>query len=556
MAGFLIPPWYKSEKPGDLEINIVSIIFGCSLGATMFTAAMAVQQTYSAYRRGRHFSAYIIMCWLDWIGCNVMGTVTYCWLRGISPPSFWVFFFIIVSWSMQIQFTLQIIINRISLLLANKRNINRVKWGVALIASLINISGFCIWIPARLQISHLYEEINIVWDRTEKAIFLIVDLALNVYFIYLVRSRLIKYGLTKYNKLFYFNVAMEVISVSLDIILMGATFLPSPVVYVQFHQLVYLLKLYIEMNVASLLGHIVRDSQQQNARPSTNRFAQNDLEHSSGARMTTSISTNHITHVRLADQSDDTLYNNRPRQEDGIMKKTETTVVFNRVRIFHIDFIMTLKLYGYGPSTCTLRVRTVLEEKGLEYELITVDVFGGEHKTDEYAAKFHPFNKIPVLIDEEAGVRVFESRAIAHYLAAKYRGQGIELSPPETDLKAYAAFQQALSLESSYFDPNVSSIAVQEVFNPRKGLGPANKEIVNGNLKDLDAALIGYERILSKQKYLTGDNVTLADLFHLPYGQIAESLGFSELLPKYPAVEKWWNGLKERESWKKINVEI
>lgn len=38
-----------------------------------------------------------------------------------------------------------------------------------------------------------------------------------------------------------------------------------------------------------------------------------------------------------------------------------------------------------------------------------------------------------------------ESRAIAHYLAAKYRGQGIELSPPETDLKTYAAFQQVRS---------------------------------------------------------------------------------------------------------------
>jgi hypothetical protein len=116
MAGFLIPPWYKSEKPGDLEINIVSIIFGCSLGATLFTASMAIQQTLSAYRRGRLFSAYIIMCWLDWIGCNVMGIVTYCWLRGIAPPrfvscfrfrramltlsslaSFWVFFFIGMS---------------------------------------------------------------------------------------------------------------------------------------------------------------------------------------------------------------------------------------------------------------------------------------------------------------------------------------------------------------------------------------------------------------------------------------------------------------------------
>jgi hypothetical protein len=131
---------------------------------------------------------------------------------------------------MQIQFTLQIIINRISLLLANKTNINRVKWGVALIATLINVSGFCIWIPARLQISHLYEETNIVWDRTEKAVFLIVDLSLNLYFIYLVRSRLIACGLTKYTELFHFNVIMVVISVSLDCVLMGATFLPSPVV--------------------------------------------------------------------------------------------------------------------------------------------------------------------------------------------------------------------------------------------------------------------------------------------------------------------------------------
>ncbi|KAL7764082.1 hypothetical protein ACKLNR_005227 [Fusarium oxysporum f. sp. zingiberi] len=267
MAGFLIPPWYKTETPKDLEMNIVSLIFGFSMGASMFTAGMAIKQTMQAYQRKRLFSAYIIMCWLDWIGCNCMGIITYCWLRGFAPPSFWVFFFIIVFWSMQIQFTLQIIINRISLLLGNKTNINRVKWGVAVVASLINISGFCIWVPARLQISHLYEEINIVWDRTEKAVFLIVDLSLNLYFIYLVRSRLIACGLTKYTELFHFNVIMVVISVSLDCVLMGATFLPSPVVYVQFHQLVYLLKLYIEMNVASLLGHIVKSSREKDARP-------------------------------------------------------------------------------------------------------------------------------------------------------------------------------------------------------------------------------------------------------------------------------------------------
>lgn len=31
--------------------------------------------------------------------------------------------------------------------------------------------------------------------------------------------------------------------------------------------------------------------------------------------------------------------------------------------------------------------------------------------------------------------------------------------------------------------------------------------------------LPGYERILAKQKYMAGDKLTVADLFHLPYGE-------------------------------------
>ncbi|KAL6411839.1 hypothetical protein AUP68_04218 [Ilyonectria robusta] len=192
MTGFLIPPWYKDEVPGTAEMNIASIIFGFSLGSAIFTASKAATQSFAAYKRGRLFSAYIVMCWLEWIGCNCMGIVTYIWLKGIIEP--------------------------------------RIKWGVALIASLINLSGFCIWIPARLQVSKLYDDINVVWDRTEKGVFLVVDLGLNLYFIYLVRSRLIAYGLTKYNRLFHFNVVMVFISVTLDCVLMGATFLPSHVV--------------------------------------------------------------------------------------------------------------------------------------------------------------------------------------------------------------------------------------------------------------------------------------------------------------------------------------
>lgn len=113
---------------------------------------------------------------------------------------------------------------------------------------------------------------------------------------------------------------------------------------------------------------------------------------------------------------------------------------------------------------------------------------------------------------------------------------------------------QALSIELSYFDPNTTRITFEKVFKKALNLGPPDEDVVKAKLEDLDKSLQGYERILSKQKYLAGDNITLADLFHLPYGDSSEPFGFSELLTKYPATEKWWNGLKERESWKKVNV--
>ena len=45
-----------------------------------------------------------------------------------------------------------------------------------------------------------------------------------------------------------------------------------------------------------------------------------------------------------------------------------------------------VKVYGMAISTCTRRVLATLEEKGIEYELITVDLTKGEQKTPEFLA--------------------------------------------------------------------------------------------------------------------------------------------------------------------------
>ncbi|KAF9891739.1 hypothetical protein FE257_003220 [Aspergillus nanangensis] len=215
---------------------------------------------------------------------------------------------------------------------------------------------------------------------------------------------------------------------------------------------------------------------------------------------------------------------------------------------------MALKLHGLPVSTCTRRVRVALAEKGLDVELVVVDLFKGEQKTPAYLNELQPFGKIPVLEDSETGVKIFESRAIAQYIATKYRGQGTELAPPETDLKAYALYQQALSIEQSYFDPLVSGIAYEKVFKTRKGHGETDEARVKSLLSQLDLTLEGYERLLSKQKYLAGDNLTIADLSHLPYGTMVEQFGFAELIPKYPHFQKWWEGLKARDSWKNVSA--
>jgi len=100
----------------------------------------------------------------------------------------------VTTWALQVQFLLQIIINRVSLLLSDRQKALRLKIGVAILITAVNISVYCIWVPARLQISKRYIYINDRWDRCEKVIYLCVDGALNWYFIHIVRKRLVDQG--------------------------------------------------------------------------------------------------------------------------------------------------------------------------------------------------------------------------------------------------------------------------------------------------------------------------------------------------------------------------
>ncbi|EIM86362.1 glutathione S-transferase-like protein [Stereum hirsutum FP-91666 SS1] len=207
---------------------------------------------------------------------------------------------------------------------------------------------------------------------------------------------------------------------------------------------------------------------------------------------------------------------------------------------------MVLKLYGMPVSTCTKRVATALKEFNVPYELVVVDLTKGAHKAPSFT-EIQPFGQVPYIDDD--GFILYESRAICRYIAVKYAAQGPQppLLPPTTDLAKYAKFEQAVSIEMQNFDPSAAKLVFEKVFKPFFG-GTPDDAVAAELLKTLDAKLDAYETILSKQKYLAGDDYTLADLYHLPYGYMLAAAG-SDTMSRRPNVGRWWKDITSRPGW-------
>ncbi|KAF5345700.1 hypothetical protein D9758_013044 [Tetrapyrgos nigripes] len=210
---------------------------------------------------------------------------------------------------------------------------------------------------------------------------------------------------------------------------------------------------------------------------------------------------------------------------------------------------MVLKLYGFDLSSNLQRVAIVLFEKKIPFEYHAVDWTKYEHKSPEYLEK-HPFGQVPYL-DDDAFV-VYECRAICRYLEAKYPDQGPKLAPDSSDIKAKAIFDQAASVEVSNFGPLVDEANFEAIVKPMLFKQPKNEANYNEAIKALDAKLDGYERILAKQKYLAGNELTMIDLFHLPSGARLALGGSDILTSKGPNIARWWKDISSRESWAQV----
>ena len=193
---------------------------------------------------------------------------------------------------------------------------------------------------------------------------------------------------------------------------------------------------------------------------------------------------------------------------------------------------------------------TAMEEVGATYEIETVNLAKLEQKAPEYVAKYQPFGQIPVLL--EGDFKVFESRAIIRYVAAKH---GADTLYP-TDLKKRAIVEQWLSVNQSNNTP-VTDVVIEYVFKPRKGIAsdptkvPEYQEKLKAYLSILD------KQLASTNAYIAGQDFTLADLSFLAYNELLLKIpGFETSFEEHTNVKRWWSLISERPSWKKATGQL
>jgi glutathione S-transferase len=161
---------------------------------------------------------------------------------------------------------------------------------------------------------------------------------------------------------------------------------------------------------------------------------------------------------------------------------------------------MKMKLYEFGP-TRSIRVRWTLQELGVDFEPIRVNLVAGEHRRPEFL-KINPAGKIPVLVD---GDRVLtESVAIVLYLAEKYSHKG--LLP--AGLNERAQVNRWLLFAATELEQPLWRISRHTALYPEEQRLPGDVSLASGEFKDMASVL---EKHMQGQQFVAGDSVSVAD---------------------------------------------
>ena len=181
------------------------------------------------------------------------------------------------------------------------------------------------------------------------------------------------------------------------------------------------------------------------------------------------------------------------------------------------------------------KISIMLEEIKFNYKITKINIFKGEQFKPEFR-KISPFSKIPVIIDHEKKISLFESGAILIYLA--------EISGKFYDKKQRTVINQWLMGQMAYVGPMLGQHHQFHHYNPGKSEFGEKRyfKISETIYKDLD------ER-LENSKFLAGEDYSIADIATFPW--IARHEWHDIGLKKFSNLTRWYQEISKREAVKR-----
>ncbi len=232
---------------------------------------------------------------------------------------------------------------------------------------------------------------------------------------------------------------------------------------------------------------------------------------------------------------------------------------------------MSLSLHHASLSSCSQKVRLVLEEKGLVWRSHEVDLIGGGQHAPEYV-KLNPNHVVPTLVHD--GAVLIESSLINEYLDEAFpetplrpddaRGRHAmrlwvkridEKVHPAAGAITYAIGPRVIALQQP---PEVREAAIEAIPDPVRR--EQRRSVIEHGVKapEFGRALRAFVELLDDMEaqlapgaWLSGERFGLADAAALPYVQRLDHLAMTPLLAadRRPRVADWYARVQARESY-------
>ena len=201
------------------------------------------------------------------------------------------------------------------------------------------------------------------------------------------------------------------------------------------------------------------------------------------------------------------------------------------------------RLFGAAYSVYVRIARLALIEKGVDHELVPVDIFSPEGIPEWYRER-HPFGKIPAF--EHDGFRLFETAAITRYIDEVFPGSALQ----PADVRERAVMTQIVSLLDAYaYRTLVWDIYVETVSKPRDG-GATDAARVATALPRARTCLETLESFKRPGRWLLGDRLRLADLHAAPmFAFFQKAPTGRDMIAECEGLAHWWDAIHSRASF-------